>query len=322
MSKPILSIISPTRENFSDHWITELLKVKGEVEFILVHPPGMEKYPLDEPRLKQINSVFRGEIFQRMTALINASGQYVLSINCDEYLNPEILEFVLRYFKRFPDSWVLRLIKKSFVFGDKEGLSSPWSDIPNLEEIEIYQYSKSGKKLGDKDDFYLQEIPIAPVDNKFNPLCFFSIRKDHHGRHTENFDKKIWKNTIVQESVQDIIETMKIEPIVKYVPFWCLDRLLGLFIQAKFYQKGQIIGHLLPFPEQIRDEENPPEFARTKRFYVFAEMLLLKRFPQYGYFWNLIIAQLVEIPIRAVLSIQRKLSHLFKNSQPIKSVKQ
>ncbi|ACK65223.1 transposase [Rippkaea orientalis PCC 8801] len=319
MSKPILSIISPTRENFSDHWITELLKVKGAVELILVHPPGMEKYPINDPRLKQINSPFRGEIIQRMTALINASGEYVLSINCDEYLNPDILEIVLQYFKRFPESWLLRLSKKSFPFGDKEGLSNPWVQVDNIDEIAIRRKDQPKEGLPENGN-YLQEIPIAPVDNPFNMLCLINIRKDHHGWHTENFDKKVWKNQIVQESLQDLIQTMNFGQLFKYVPFWCMDRLLGLFIQAKFYEKGKIIGHLLPIPEQIRDEDNPPEFARTQRFYVFAEMLLLKRFPQSGYFWNLIISQLTEVPVRAFLSAQRKLSNLFKSSQPIKSI--
>lgn len=319
MSKPILSIISPTRENFSDHWITELLKVKGEVELILVHPPGMETYPINEPRLKQINSPFRGEIIQRMTALINASGEYVLSINCDEYLNPDILEIVLQYFKRFPESWLLRLSKKSFPFGDKEGLSNPWTQVDNIDEIAIRRKDQPKEGLPENGN-YLQEIPIAPVDNPFNMLCFINIRKDHHGWHTENFDKKVWKNQIVQESLQDLIQTMNFGQLFKYVPFWCMDRLLGLFIQGKFYEKGKIIGHILPIPEQIRDEDNPPEFARTQRFYVFAEMLLLKRFPQYGYFWNLIISQLTEVPVRAFLSAKRKLSNSVKPSQPIKSI--
>jgi hypothetical protein len=66
---------------------------------------------------------------------------------------------------------------------------------------------------------------------------------------------------------------------------------LGLFIQAKFFEKGKIIGHLLPLPEQIRVEANPPEYKKSRRFYLLAELLLLKRFPQYGYLWNLIIDQ-------------------------------
>ncbi|WP_339379401.1 hypothetical protein [Okeania hirsuta] len=84
--------------------------------------------------------------------------------------------------------------------------------------------------------------------------------------------------------------------------------LIGLSIQAKYYEQGKIIGHKLPKPEQIRIEDNPPEYKRTKRFYVFAEFLLLKNNPQYGYLWNLILAQLTEIPVRAVSSVSRQLS--------------
>ena len=117
--KPTLSIVVPTREGFSDHWLRELLKIEGEVEFILVHPPGMTKSTVDDLRLQQINSSFRGEIIQRLTGLLNASGKYVLTVNCDEYLIPNILDIVVDYFSNFTDSWVLRLSKKAFKFGDR-----------------------------------------------------------------------------------------------------------------------------------------------------------------------------------------------------------
>ena len=94
----------------------------------------------------------------------------------------------------------------------------------------------------------------------------------------------------------------------KYFPFWCMDRLLGLSIQARYYEKGKIIGHILPQPEQIRIEDNPPEYRRTKRFYVFAELLFLKNNPQYGYLWNLILAQFAYILVRAISYIFMGLS--------------
>ncbi|MDJ0632486.1 MAG: hypothetical protein QNJ34_04765 [Xenococcaceae cyanobacterium MO_188.B29] len=56
--KPTLSIVVPTREGFSNHWLQELLKVKGEVEFILVHPPGMIKSNVNDPRLQKLIVLF------------------------------------------------------------------------------------------------------------------------------------------------------------------------------------------------------------------------------------------------------------------------
>ena len=97
---------------------------------------------------------------------------------------------------------------------------------------------------------------------------------------------------MLQETLKELSDVMIIGGPFKYIPFWCLDRLLGLFIQAKFFEKGKIIGHLLPLPEQIRVEENPPNYRKSQRFYVIAEILLLKKFPQYGYLWNLIIDQI------------------------------
>jgi hypothetical protein len=89
---------------------------------------------------------------------------------------------------------------------------------------------------------------------------------------------------------------MTIFNALKYLPFWCLDRLLGLFIQAKFFEKDKIIGHILPLPEQIRIEDNPPEYRQGMRFYIFAEIILIRGFPQYGYIWNLIFSHISDIP--------------------------
>lgn len=305
MATPILSIVTPTREGFSKHWLREFLKIKGDVELILVHPPGMAKPTIEDPRVQQINSPFRGEIIQRMTGLLNATGTYVLTVNCDEYLNPDIAELAVQYFTQFPDSWVMRLSRKEFPFGKKAELDKPWESLPPIKDLKVCSKAQGTQKLYNEGN-YLLEVPIAPLEKPFDIGCFWRGRRDHHGYHAENFDKKVWKTKMVQETLKELSSSMNLFGPFKYVPFWCLDRLLGLSLQAKFYQSGKCIGHLMPFPEQIRIEDNPPEYKRTKRFYVIAEILLLKRFPQYGYLWNLIIHQIVEVPIRAVASIKRR----------------
>jgi hypothetical protein len=289
-TEKFLSIVTPTREGFSDHWIRELMKIKGDVDFIWVHPPGSEKRLVDDPRVHQIISPLRGEIIQRMIGLMNVSSPYILTINCDEYLTPDILEITQQYFDCFPDSWVMRLDKKFFDFGDQAGLESSWETFPNISELK------------------LKEIPISPVDNQFDVSCFFRPRKDLHGAHTENFDKKVWKNQLVQETLKEFDHLMTLQGPLKYIPFWCLDRVLGLAIQAKFYEKDKIIGHLLPSPEQLRVEDNPPEYRKSKRFYLFAEMLLIRRFPESGYFWNMIVDQLRGIPGRGLSFLYRKIT--------------
>ncbi len=289
-TETFLSIVIPTREGFSEHWIRELIKIKGEVEFIWVHPPGSKKRPVNDSRVRQIISPFRGEIIQRMIGLMNVASPYILTINCDEYLIPDILEISQQYFHCFPDSWVMRLDKKFFDFGDQAGLEASWGKLPNISELK------------------LKEIPIAPVDNKFDIGCFFRERKDLHGAHTENFDKKVWKNQLVQETLKEFEKLMTLQGSFKYIPFWALDRLLGLSLQAKFFEKGKIIGHILPFPEQIRVEENPPQYKKSMRFYVLAEILLVRGFPQYGYFWNMLIDQLRGIPSRGLSFIYRKIT--------------
>ncbi len=274
--KPILSIVIPTREGLEDDWFKQLLNIQGEVEFILVNPPQVN-YPMTDRRLRQIISPLRGEIIQRMTGLLNANSDYILTINCDEYLHPNIGEITQDYFSKFPDSWVLRLRTKSYPFGAKQELEKEWETLPIIDDN-------------------LTQMPIAPLENKFDVGCFFRDRKDHHGRHTENFDKKVWKTKLVHDSLNDMVNLIPIFGPFKYIPFWCLDRLLGLYIQAKFFEKDKMIGHILPLPEQMRIEDNPPDFKRNMRFYVFAEIWLVRSFPQHGYLWNLILKGLREFP--------------------------
>ncbi len=135
MSNTFLSIIIPMREGFSEHWLGELLKVKGDIEFILVHPPGVKPSPVNDPRMKQIVCALRGEIIQRSTGFLNARGTYILTINCDEYLHPEIVTLVKDYFERFPNSWVLRLARCEFPYGEREKLESNWTTIPDVKSL-------------------------------------------------------------------------------------------------------------------------------------------------------------------------------------------
>jgi hypothetical protein len=309
MTSLTLSIIIPTREGLSEEWLDILLKTEGSVEFILVHPPGMPKFNRSDARLSQINSVFRGEIIQRFTGLINASGTYVLSINCDEYIFPKLVDVIESYFSKFPDSWMLRLRGRAFAYGDREIIHTPWNSPQTIDHLKVLKLSQSFD-LYDTNE-YLLEVPIAPVDNPLAITSLFRGRIDHHGRHIENFDKTVWKNEPVQATLLDLSATMTWGSSIKYVPFWCLDRLLGLMLQAKFYESGKIIGHKLPLPEYLRIEDNPPNYQRVNRYYVFAELLLLKRFPDKGYFWNLVLSQIKDIP-RTYLRQKRTITTLRK----------
>lgn len=48
MNSPILLIVIPTREGLSQHWFTELFRLEGNIEFILVHPPNCQKHPYSD----------------------------------------------------------------------------------------------------------------------------------------------------------------------------------------------------------------------------------------------------------------------------------
>ncbi|NES03913.1 MAG: transposase, partial [Okeania sp. SIO2F4] len=157
MTQPILSIVVPTREGLPQYWTESFLKINGDVELILVHPPGMKKLPISDSRMQQINSSFRGEIIQRMTGLMNASGKYILTVNCDELLYPDIAEVTKQYFTKFPDSWVLRLDVKKLKYGDEASLKSPWEAIPNINEMEIFGSTRDKNLQRQPND--MQEIP-------------------------------------------------------------------------------------------------------------------------------------------------------------------
>jgi hypothetical protein len=284
---PFLSIVVPTREGFSDRWLEEFLKIQGDVELILVHPPGMKPSPVTDPRLKQIVSGLRGEVIQRCTGLMSAVGTYLLSLNCDEYLHPEIESLVRKYFDRFPDSWVLRLARREFPYGERSVFESPWTVIADISSLETCNTTGLFK-----ENIYLLEIPIAPLENSLDWSAWSGFRKDQNGSHNENFDKRVWKTALVQPALLEIATSMNVVGPIKYVPFWCLDRLLGLYVQARWFESGKTIGHWMPsLPEQIRIEDNPPDQKRINRFYFLAEILLVKSFPRYGYFWNLIFSQ-------------------------------
>ena len=305
MTAPYLSIVVPMREGVPQEWFDAFLAVEGDVDLILVYPPGCRPDDYSDPRLRQFVSPFRGEIIQRLSGLLNARGTYVLTINCDEYLIPSILTLAQQYFQRFPESWVLRLSTQQANYGDKAALSAPWQPWPDLAQVEVCSHREGNQKLYNQGR--LLEIPIAPLSNGFDIAFLWRGRRDHHGSHTENFDKKIWKTERVHAALQEILQAMVLLGPVRYLPFWCLDRLLGLSLQAKFYEPGLTIGHKMPLPEQLRSEDNPPEHKRRGRFYVFAEILLLRRFPQYGYLWTLVGHQIREIPVRALSSVGRKL---------------
>jgi len=286
-NQPTLSIVTATRGNFTDYWFEQLLAVKGNVEFILVYPPGVSNQTINDPRFKIITSPFKGEVMQRFIGLLNASGLYTLALDDDDYVHPDVMQLVKEYFATFPDSWVLRLRMKKIDIKDEERIRSPWEPIPDFKELEIAPRTQNNKPI------ILQTLPIPPLNNKLDARLLIGAceRRDMHGPHIENFNNKIWQTELVKQSLAELAEVMKIKGNLHWIPSWSLDRLLGLFIQAKFFEEDKTVGHWMPLPEQIRYIVRPSSLKEL-RFYVSADGLLAKRFPQYGYFKNLFFDQL------------------------------
>ena len=309
--KPILSIVTPTLGNFSEYWLEQLLRIKGAVQFVLVYPPGATIKFIDDSRVKSLTSPSKGEVMQRFTGLINASGEYVLALDDDDFLHPDVLELTTQYFEKFPQSWVLRLKIENIDSLNEERFKQQWEDIPDVDRLEICQKTAENPFPFQQGNYTgLLEVPIAPLDKKFDlrhAVWPWTPRKDMHGIHFENFNNRIWRNELVQQSLPDLSQVMKVMGALTWVPSWSLDRALGLFVQAKFFNKDAIIGHWLPKPEQVRYSYRDPSL-KEPRSILAADALLVKRFPQYGYFWNLFFNQLYDIPKMLAKSVKRKLN--------------
>ncbi|MBD2482910.1 glycosyltransferase family A protein [Planktothrix sp. FACHB-1365] len=296
-AEPLLSIVTATLGKFSDYWLEQLLKVKGNVEFILVYPPNTPIPNFPDPRIRVIISPFKGEVMQRMTGLLNVNTEYVIALDDDDFIHPDILELTSNYFARFPESWVLRLAIKNIDYQDEAEIQKEWSAIPNIDQLEVISKTPENPYPYQKGNYKdLLAIPIVPLNNKLDILLLINqkrTRKDREGIHFENFNNKVWKTVQVKESLEDFSQTLKLMNALTWIPSWSLDRTLGLFIQAKFYEPEKIMGHALPKPEQIRYILMQ---KKGFRIYLSSDILLIKRFPQYAYLWNLIFSQLDQIP--------------------------
>lgn len=290
--KPILSIVTPTLGKFSDCWLESLLKVEGNVEFILIYPPNTQPKIIDDLRVKILTAPYKGEMMQRYIGLLNATGKCVLALDDDDFVHPHVCQLAETYFNRFPHSYCLRLNKANISDKDQERIKSPWGKIPDVDQLEVCQKYEKGNFKG------LLEIPIAPLNKNFDFKFFifpFLGNKDNHGYHFENFNNIIWQNELVQTTLPKFSENTQILGPITWISFTGADRLMGLFVQANIFQKDLKIGHWMPKPEQIRYISRD-KTLKPLRFHILSDFLLIKRFPQYGYLWNLFIKQLYWTP--------------------------
>ncbi|MFB2919455.1 MULTISPECIES: glycosyltransferase family A protein [Aerosakkonema] len=310
--KSILSIVTPTTGKYSDYWLEQLLKVKGNVEFVLVYYPNIPIRPVDDPRVKILTSPYKGEMMQRFVGLLNATGEYVLALDDDDFVHPDVEELTKNYFHQFPESWVLRLKKENIDFKDEERIKKEWDAIPDVTQLEVCQKTPENPYPYQQGNYRgLLEIPVAPLDKNLDIqyiLWPFGERKDNFGYHFENFNNIVWKNELVQKALPDLSQATKVLGAITWIPSTGFDRLLGLFVQAKFFEKDAIIGHWMPKPEQIRYIDKPAAL-KPPRFHVISDVLLVKYFPQYGYLWNLFFSKLYGVPRALGKAAKWKLSN-------------
>ncbi|MEA5514040.1 glycosyltransferase family A protein [Nodularia sp. UHCC 0506] len=299
IQQPLLTIVTATLGNYSDYWLEQLLKIKGEIEFILVYPPNGKIKNIDDSRVRSLISPFKGEVMQRFTGLINAKGDYVIALDDDDFAHPDLLNLTSKYFQLFPESWVLRLKIQNIKYDDEVRIKQDWQAIPDVEQLEICKKTPENPFPFQNGNYNgLLEVPITPLDKSLDirHIIFpWKKRTDQNGIHFENFNNKIWKTELVKSALAELSQVMKVMGALTWIPLWNLDRLLGLFIQAKFYQKDAIIAHSLPQSEQIRYIVRDSSL-KGFRLYLIADLLLVKAYPQYGYLWNLIFWQIYTIP--------------------------
>lgn len=306
MKRPLLSIVTCTRGNFTSYWFDQIRKVKGDIEVILVYPPGGDiDIEVKDPRIKTLRSLLKGEVPQRFLGLLNARGKYVMALDDDDFFHPDGANTLEDYFQRFPDSWMLRLRKEIIYIDDRKNIERKWDAFPDLRTLKVVEKDRFSRNEG------MIEIPIAPLNKNFDMKVLVGReRRDMHGIYMENFTNRIWKSEIVHNALEDFQKKMTVFGAVKYIPSWNLDRALALYIQAKFFKENTVIGHWLPEPAQVRFTWRHSE-AKERRFYIATDLFLLRRFPQYGYFWTLCVSQLIYIPIRLARFIKRRVASKF-----------
>ncbi|MFH7028194.1 MAG: glycosyltransferase family A protein [Heteroscytonema crispum UTEX LB 1556] len=298
-NKPLLTIVTPTLGNYSAYWLEQLLAIKGNVQFILVYPPEVKIRDIDDPRVTILISPYKGEMPQRFVALLNAKGEYVLALDDDDFVHPDVCELISQYFTRFPESWVLRLQKLNIDINNVERIKQPWEEIYDINQLEICKKTPENPYPYDKGNYKgLLEVPIAPLNKNFDLRYLFwpfVTRKDNEGYHFENFNNIVWRNDLIQKALPELSKATKVMGAATWIPSTGFDRLSGLFVQANFFEPDSIIGHWMPKPEQIRYIDKDPAL-KPPRFHVFSDVLLVKYFPQYGYLWNLFFTKLYSVP--------------------------
>jgi glycosyltransferase involved in cell wall biosynthesis len=282
--QPLLTVVTATRGNFSDHWLQSLGAIVGNVEFILVYPPGVTARTFTDPRIRVLHSPYWGEVVQRGLGLLNAQGQYVIALDDDDFLHPDTTQLIAPYFARCPESWALRLCVASISHEAVERINAPWQPLPDINTMTLVPRQTAAHNPNE----ILQEVPIAPLTNRFKlkSLWCQTQRHDHHGAHAENFNNIVWRTEFVKPALAELFAHTRVHGPTIWLPFWNLDRLLGLYIQAQCFQADHKIGHWLRGAEQIRKIERPHVIKEIRTMFP-ADMLLALKFPQYGYFWNL-----------------------------------
>lgn len=297
VQRPFLSVVTPTRGNFSDAWLDRLLAIEGDdVEFVLVYHPFASVRDIGDRRVRSIVAPFKGELMQRMTGLLSAKGEYSIALDDDDFMHSQIVPMVRQYFQRFPDSWMMRLMVEKIDRDDVEALLAPWGEVVDVENLGVCQK----RRTKEQDLTHLLEVPIAPLDKPFDPrivlLPGLFKRTDDCGVHLENFNNKVWRTDFIRPAMARICSATKLFGIVTLVPNMGADRLMGLAVQAMAYERGRTIGHWMPSkPPQIRFADLNPAL-KPPRHLVLCDLLLVKAFPQYGYFWNLFFAKLYDVP--------------------------
>lgn len=220
---------------------------------------------------------------QSLLGLLNADGRYVMVLDQEAYVHPDIASLAADYFGRFPTSLALRLMPLRLGSEASDTLRQPWKPLPALEALAV------AHRREDPEQPILQEVPVAPLARPVNwrRLLWPWGKRELPNTHLQKFSGTLWRNDKLQQMLPDLVRAMRAGLGLTWMPRSGLDLLLGLYLQAYYYPELRLIGHSLPGPAQIRLGW-PPPVAPSHRL---SELLLVRRFSQYGYFWNLLLSR-------------------------------
>lgn len=161
MDKPAISVITPVYkvENFIERCLDSILaQTFRDWEAICVDdgspdgcPAILERYAAMDPRFKVIHQDNAGAAVARNTALKQAQGDYILMVDSDDFIHPQLMEICMEMVRRTGADMVAYTYNRSY---------HTWGEIrhvlhlPDARKIRYHHYDIPNIEYKLTDDLY------------------------------------------------------------------------------------------------------------------------------------------------------------------------